>query len=307
MTVSIIGAGMAGLLAGAMFRQNAQVYEAAKSLPNNHHALLRFRSDEIAHHLNIPFHEVEVLKIVKPWRNQIADAVGYSMKSNGRASLRSIKTAQGKVDKRYIAPPDFIQALEELQAKPVAYGQCLDLAGLQELGERGPVISTIPMPMLMDLLNWPDKPSFEYRHGWVVKADIHAPCDLCATIYYPDPEVPIIRATLTGELLQVELVERFDQAAWAVDRIMEMVLKDFGLDKASYAAELVQQRYAKIVPVEDRERRRFIMWATDEYNIFSLGRFAIWKPGLLLDDVFHDCRKIMAMIGDGHNYSGRLK
>jgi 2-polyprenyl-6-methoxyphenol hydroxylase-like FAD-dependent oxidoreductase len=112
MTVSIIGAGMAGLLAGAMFRQEAQIYEAAASLPNNHHALLRFRSDDIAQHLNIEFSSVEVMKIVKPWRNKVAEAIGYSMKSNGRASLRSIRSAEGKIDKRFVAPPDFIQQLE---------------------------------------------------------------------------------------------------------------------------------------------------------------------------------------------------
>jgi hypothetical protein len=48
------------------------------------------------------------------------------------------------------------------------------------------------------------------------------------------------------------------------------------------------------------------MWATDEFNIYSLGRFAIWKPHVLLDDVFHDMRKIQSMIRDGHNYNGRL-
>ena len=64
MTVRIIGAGMAGLLAGSMFRGQAQIYESAPSLPNNHHALLRFRSDGISNHLNIPFQAVDVVKIV---------------------------------------------------------------------------------------------------------------------------------------------------------------------------------------------------------------------------------------------------
>lgn len=44
----IIGAGMAGLLAANLLhRFNPTVLEKAPSLPNNHAALLRFRSDEI--------------------------------------------------------------------------------------------------------------------------------------------------------------------------------------------------------------------------------------------------------------------
>lgn len=304
--ISIIGAGMAGLLAGAMFRGDAHVYEASPHLPNNHHALLRFRSDEISHHLNIPFRSVDVIKIVKPFRNKVAEAVGYSVKSNGRASLRSIKTAEGKIDRRFIAPKDFIQHLEVLQVNLPTYNCKVDKEWISEKAKEGPVISTMPMGSLMDILEYPHRSSFGYRHGWVAKGEVDIESDLCATIYYPDPSVPIIRATLTGSLLQAELVEEFDQVAWGLDRIMDTVLHDMGMEGSAYSGELVPQRYAKIAAIPDRERKRFIMWATDHHGIYSLGRFAVWQPGLLLDDVFHDCRKIMDMIRDGHNYHGRL-
>lgn len=306
MTVSIIGAGMAGLLAGAMFRSDSHIYEAANSLPNNHHALLRFRSDEIANHLNIPFKAVDVLKVVKPYRNKVAEAVGYSIKSNGRASLRSIKSAEGKIDQRYIAPSDFIEQMERIQTQKPQYGTEVDRAWIERKAESGPVISTIPMGTLMRILDYQPRSSFGYRHGWVVKGEIAVESDMCATIYYPDPAVPIVRATLTGEAIQVELVEEFDQSAWGVDRLMEEVLRDFGLEGCFYVAEMVPQRYAKIVSLPERERKKFVMWATDEFGVYSLGRYAVWKPGLLLDDVFGDCQKIMSMIRDGHNYHGRL-
>ena len=46
--VTIIGAGMAGLLAANMLRhRDPVILEAQKSLPNNHHALLRFRSSVV--------------------------------------------------------------------------------------------------------------------------------------------------------------------------------------------------------------------------------------------------------------------
>jgi len=308
MTVSIIGAGMAGLLAGAMFGREAQIYEAASSLPNNHHALLRFRTDDIAQHLNIPFQPVEVIKIVKPFRNKVAEAIGYSMKSNGRASLRSIKTAEGRIDNRFIAPPDFIQMLAERQHNEIDFDFPFDKPNAEEWSKAGPIISTIPMGSLMKMLEYPHRPDFQYRHGSVVVAELGIPSDLCATIYYPEPGLPIVRATLTGDLLQIELVEEFDPVEWTVEAFMDIVLWDFGLaGLQNYKAELRHQKYAKIVGIDDRERRKFIMWATDEYKIYSLGRFAIWKPGLLLDDVFHDVRKIQAMLRSGTNYHGRLK
>jgi hypothetical protein len=306
MTVSIIGAGMAGLLAGAMFRQEAQIYEAAASLPNNHHALLRFRSDDIAQHLNIEFSSVEVMKIVKPWRNKVAEAIGYSMKSNGRASLRSIRSAEGKIDKRFVAPPDFIQQLEELQANEIHYDFKVDKKWIETTGNSEPIISTMPMGSLMQLLEYPEPLEFNYRHGHVIKAELDLPSDLCATIYYPDPELPFTRATLTGDALQIELVEEYARVIFTLPIILEIVLGDFGLESCRHSAELVPQRYAKISPVNDRERRKFIMWATDNFNIYSLGRFAVWKPGLLLDDVFHDVRKIQAMLRNGHNYESRF-
>jgi hypothetical protein len=47
--MKIIGAGMAGLIAGHMLRRHSpEIHEAASSLPNNHSALLRFRSDAVA-------------------------------------------------------------------------------------------------------------------------------------------------------------------------------------------------------------------------------------------------------------------
>lgn len=302
--IKIIGAGMAGLLAGAMLRGEAQIYEAAESLPNNHHALLRFRKDEIAQHLNIEFQAVDVIKIIKQFRNPIAEAVGYSQKVGGRIQLRSIKDVDGSVSKRFIAPPDFVQTLADMQSNPINYG-----FSVKEKSFFGgdPVISTMPMGALMKLLDYPHQSSFGYRHGWVVKADMHMPCDLCATIYYPDPDVPIVRATLTGELMQIEMVETFDRAAWAVDRIMDEVMHDFGLSGASYEAELLPQRYAKITPIPERERLRFILWATDNFNVYSLGRFAVWRPSILLDDIYHDVQKIQHMLRNGNNYAGRLK
>lgn len=310
MTVRIIGAGMAGLLAGAMFRGEAQIYEAAPSLPNNHHALLRFRSNEISHYLNIPFQEVDVLKVVREYVNPVAQAIAYSRKATGTASLRSSVTAEGKIERRYIAPDDFIHQMAAHQHNPIVYDSpVMDKSWFEEPAAKGtPVISTMPMPRLMDVLGYPHRSSFGYRHGWVINASLNIESRACATIYYPDPAMPIIRATLTNALLQIELIEDYERndTMWPIEQVMSLVMADFGLDSISYEMKLEAQKYAKISPIPERERRRFIMWATDHFGIYSVGRFAIWKPGLLLDDVFKDIMKIQRMI-KSTNYSDRLK
>ena len=63
MTISVIGAGLAGLLAGNMLRhRDPVIHEVQPSLPNNHSAVLRFRSSAVGDVLNIPFQKVKMIK-----------------------------------------------------------------------------------------------------------------------------------------------------------------------------------------------------------------------------------------------------
>ena len=55
---------------------------------------------------------------------------------------------------------------------------------------------------------------------------------------------------------------------------------------------MTSQKYAKIQPIDETARKQFLAWATDNFNIFSLGRFATWRPGLLLDDLVQDVQRI---------------
>lgn len=316
--VAIVGAGMAGLLAGAMFRGEGQLYEAAPSLPNNHHALLRFRSDVIAQYLNLQFKEVSLIKITKPWRNPVADAISYSMKCTGKATIRSLTSADGKVSKRFIADPNFISDLSHCQVNPILFGEAISSDFLKAGGR--PVISTMPMPLLMKLLDYDRRIDFKSCGGAVIKVDLEMDSDICATIYYPDPDFGSSRATLTGSTLQIEIPlpwapGREDEviAGWigqpgpTFTTFIAPVLEDFGLmtkvDRSQWSIH--KQKYAKILPADDHERKRFIMWATDQFGIYSLGRFATWRPGLLLDDVFHDVHHIQQMLKSS-NYDRRF-
>lgn len=312
----IIGAGMAGLLAGGMIRDEpVTIYERAPSLPNNHSAVLRFRSSIVGDTLGIEFKAVNMMKSVDMWRNPVADSLAYSKKTNGSATLRSVMTADGAVAKRYIAPENLIQLMAERVNGEIIYNS---VAHPLKLMEDDKVISTMPMPALMELLSYPHKPDFKYVAGFNINCTIEN-SDAYVSLYVPDPEFLFNRVSITGDKLTIEfalphdstdsvkrLVEEYNEKGHLVESFIEEAVALLGIDGSEYYNIAVKaQPYAKILPIDEGERRRFIVWASDTYNIYSLGRFATWRPGLLMDDVVDDVRKIRRIMKHG-SYEARL-
>ena len=58
-------------------------------------------------------------------------------------------------------------------------------------------------------------------------------------------------------------------------------------------------KYGKLLPIEEKVRKEFILYLTQQYNIFSVGRFATWRQ-LLLDDIVDDINVIDNMVGDNY-------
>lgn len=325
MKFKVVGAGMAGLLAAAILRDDcSEVLEMQSELPNNHSALLRFRSSIVGDALNIPFRKVKVMKAVVPHTgNPIGDALSYSLKTNGHATLRSSISANGEIEDRYIAPNDLINQMALKVSAPIRFQKELEApvtsrkrtSSIKER-QKEPIISTIPMPVLMTILEYPDKPEFKSVIGYNLNVKLQS-TDVCATLYYPNPSLKRYRASITGDRLTIEYAFpglNADESAAKMDRMMthpkecfdecQEVLADFGLGYYQAAKmigkpEIKLQRYAKVLPIEDTARKRFIVWASDEHGIFSLGRFATWRPSLLLDDIVNDVRVIQKIAADG--------
>lgn len=308
MTVRIYGAGMAGLLASEMFRrERPMVFEAKAELPDNHGALLRFRSDAVARETGQPFHRVRVLKAVHSGGRlrssaTLRDANAYAYKVSGSISPRSILDLT-PCD-RYVAPENFCNMMaRDARLKLNAPLTLADLEAYRGQREHA-VISTIPMPALMKIVGWDGSAfAFHYRPIWSASLDITEPrTDVYQTIYYPEADVPYYRASITGARLIVEYTTD-PGTQFSLAEVME----DFGLPMQTDTSRVSvkRQEYGKLLPMPERAREEFILAMTDEFNLYSVGRFATWRQ-ILLDDVVNDVRVVEKMINQRNTYKTRL-
>jgi hypothetical protein len=288
MKIEIVGAGMAGLLAANMLkRHNPVVFESQASLPNNHSAVLRFGSNLVGDVIGVPFKKVSMIKTYLPWRNKVADCLQYSYKCAGvHRSDRSI-TREAFSEERWISPPTLISTMAE----------GIDINYEYKWSKpKGPTISTLPMPILAKLLGYefPEE-TFKYVHGANLKAQVKN-CDAYMSLYVPDPKYSFNRVSITGDELIAEYAfKSFPKLELKeIDRFSEMstIRILLGVYFREDSCIIKEQKYAKIQPIDERLRRDFLVWATDKHNIFSLGRFATWRPGLLLDSLVQDIRLI---------------
>jgi hypothetical protein len=299
-TETILGAGLSGLIAAYQF-PSAQLLEACGPQNSQHKAVLRFRTDALSRLTGIPFNKVRVRKSI--WYDgrhttpTIQLANWYSRKTNGNYIDRSIWNIDA-VD-RYIAPEDLQQRMVEYVRRRIHWNAPADAATIREAAGQGPVISTIPMPALVKLLGMESPPrAFDYA-GITVDRYRITNANLYQTIYYPAPNFPVYRASITKDLL---IVERTANPAPHFDE----VLLSFGIMR--YEIKKVEydhhQKFGKIAPMDDTYRRATIFNATLRHQVYSLGRFAVWR-NILLDDVVDDATVIKRLITQG-NYSAAL-
>lgn len=283
---------MAGLLAANMLRNHEpSVLERQSELPNNHHAVLRFRTDDVSQQLRIPFRKVRVFKTCDE-PDPIRAAMLYSRKVTGRWEMRSLIDLAPK--DRFIAPPNLIELMG--RGIGIAFDHIWKGGSRPEV----PVISTMPMAALMEELGYQGpRPSFLSLPGWTVTATI-PDCDAFVTRYYARHRSPVYRASVTGDQLIIEAVGPPAEADIDIIGLTRRVMADLGIEGAEHGApRLHTSRYAKIGELSDADRRLakdFMFWASHEHNVYSLGRFATWRAGLLLDDLVNDIIQIESWI-----------
>jgi len=296
----VVGAGLAGLIAAHAWPM-AEVFERAPRPTQSHKALLRFRGEQVAALTGIDFRRVTVRKAL--WAAggfaapNIALANAYSAKVIGRIfNDRSIWNLDPV--ERWIAPEDFYAQLVANVGARVAWNQDVALPELTSRG--GTVLSTIPLPHALNSVGeeFGDDLVFESAPITVRRYRVRE-CDVFQTVYFPERELPVYRASITGDLLIAESIG----VEWDEDAVRELLEQAFGVAGRLTPIESVQQRYGKIAPIPDATRRALLLQLTERHGVYSLGRFATWR-NVLLDDLVHDIAVIKRLI-TGDRYATR--
>jgi hypothetical protein len=285
--VLIAGAGLSGLIAATQF-PGATIAEKAMEPAQQHQAVLRFRSDVVSRATQIPFRKVMVHKTI--FHDNLFHSVCtpmlanlYSQKVLGTISDRSIWDLRAV--ERFIAPSTFYDQLIDSAASRIAWNT--DVSGAFEFNKT-PIISTIPMEIAarksgVDVSDV----KFEYASIHVLVGEIPS-CDVHQTIYFPEGDTTVYRASITGNKLIIECVAPPDKS------MINEVLDCFGI---GHNVDLATQRqkYGKIVPIADRTRKDIMLAMTMSKNVYSLGRFATWR-NILLDDLVQDIEAIKTLM-----------
>lgn len=285
--MNIIGAGLTGLLAAYAFK-DAVIHEYLKE-PRVHKAVLRFRTEEVSKLTGIPFKKVTVQKdVYSNGRFVGADLRHmnhYSLKVTGGFSQRSIGDL--KPVERYIAPLDFHQQMLDHHKDRIFYDSDVPLTQMSI-----PVISTLPLNVLIEKFGLDAKlPEQALSNAPIYVTTVtFAHCDLYQTVYFPDLDMSVYRASITGSQMIIESMAPID---------MKMVhcIKDvFGLSGAWEVGSFnFKQVIGKFEPLDEEYRKQLMYDITTALGIYSLGRHATWRK-ILLDDVVHDIECIQSMM-----------
>lgn len=301
---------MSGLLAANIFRKmNPVVMEKQSVLPDNHGALLRFRTRSVSDSSGIPFKDVFVRKQINYHGKHFTDptipmANEYCLKVSGEYNDRSVWNLSDA--KRFIAPDNFLKKLED--GCNIKYNS--DFNNIEGRGTC-PIISTMPMYNLMKILGWREIPEFKHREIFSITFNIEKPnIELYQTTYYPNIKLPFYRISITENKIIMEFLEKpLAGYEWEskilslFDYCNHFLKHDFGI---SISEENISnfktkhQKYGKLIPIDVALRKKFIAWATNKHGIYSLGRWATHRQ-ILMDDVVEDIKVIEKLI-ETNNY-----
>lgn len=300
MKVAVIGAGHAGLIAAQMLRRelyDVTVSEIKNELPLNHASVLRFRTDALQKALGVPLKKVRVIKDVVDSRGIIPDSLNYAKKVTGEYRTDRSVPIKPEVVERYVYDGNLSKLLS--RDLNIVYG--VDAKAFPEwMQEQSPIISTIPMDSFTDGVT---KEEFKRSHSTCITAHLVG-VDAYLSAYVSNPDSFIARISVTGSLMQVDIEKGLsfasgDSAYSFIDEALELI----GIFTLYRDVTVHAGSSTKLLPIDERERKRIIMKLTDDLNIYSVGRQATWRPKLLLDDVVDDVRKVIMML---RGYSNKL-
>lgn len=305
MKIVIIGSGLAGCIAaGALSSHRPKVFEAktaAESGLNSHYALMRMRDESVAKYLGCFAIKVRVLKEICNEHGENSQACSiqalnaYSKKVYGRLGNRSIEHL-GYVD-RYLIDAGNISS-GDVKFGHKAYFIEGHKVGLSVIGLNDIItedfdfcISTLPLPVNLELARMDVPDIFESKEIHIARGRLGIESDVHQTIYFPDFRFPVYRATLEGQEIIIESVEEISSGD--IDHVLAAF--NLALGYVDYKSMTYHsQKYGKIHCKDDDLRKALIYELTEKFGIYSLGRYAIWKP-IRADHLAQDIERIISL------------
>ena len=322
-SILIIGTGLAGSIAYHALRAFKPTCldrrpEPEEGMLGLHPAVMRLRDRQVADIIGAKFREVRISKaIFMDDRLYTVSDIRlnnlYSRKVYGALGRRSLNSLEEET--RYIMPEGYPAPESTLWGRSVAeiepgvvYVNTPE--GKTEKHKYRHLISTIPMEHLIAKLKYPGgftELEFEFTPIKVLHIKLKIPSSVNQTIYFPSPMTSVYRITIQSQDVIIESIEETGDWVALLQRAFGLDSYDFDYD-ATRMDDWKTMPIGKISPMNENHRLRCIMWLTDEYNIFSFGRFSVWKP-LRTDHLLGDIEKIRRIISatdTESKYKGRL-
>jgi hypothetical protein len=319
--IIIIGAGLAGTIAyNALRSYDPIVIESKPPTPKikTHPAIMRLRDPQIAKYIGTDCSKIKVTKGIyfddfPQTSSDIQLNNLYSRKVYGSLGNRSLNDL-GEQERWLIdgyRPPDNIiwnRKVSSIQ-NGIVNCQNRDNPGTSiEKHKYDICVSTIPMPAMFNIVGTPkdvlDSTEFDCNPVYVLRLKLNIPSNIHQTIYYPEPTTSIYRATIQNQTMIIESMDDesypFNVGEWKAE--LKMICRSFGIEINNIDRSLdycwKKIPIGKIKPIDEDKRLHYIMWLTDKHNIFSFGRFSVWRP-LRTDHLISDIEKIKRIIKAG--------
>jgi hypothetical protein len=307
MKIAILGTGLAACVAAriletykpTIFSMDRPVEPALE----NHKAVMRIKDASLGLILGVPTKAITVHKGVFSEGNltttpTIAHNNSYSLKTSGFIGNKSI--FQLATAKRFMLLESPRIPEQNLNKNNVIF---IDDSGITTCIECGMkfdfIISTLPLPVTCQLVGI-DYSCFPLDRDGLDAAEIEVQTydlgidtsNAYQTIYFPDCDTPLYRATLQDSKIIAEATKRKGINATIEKEYLEGA---FGLDLRRVKMKRAIQPRGKLGHISNDKRKQLIYQLTNEHNIFSFGRHAIWKP-IRADDLLQDIDLIQGMM-----------
>jgi hypothetical protein len=297
MKIVILGAGLSGCLAAEMFKAHDVTMVAPPSSSvglQNHKAVMRIKDPTMAMILGVVAKKILVSKGIRskgefvPYAS-IRDSNLYSLKLYGYIGNKSILDT--KTVERHLMVGEIVPRCKVIPSSILRIKKGSILLKGQKVLEYDFCISTLPMFVNCKLTGLSKlNQLFNTAEITILNWPLGIPTsNTYQTIYYPDLETPLYRATLQDGTIISEIIG----GTYWHDKIRKELEASFGILLAS-EPEAFTQKNGKMHSIDETARKKIIYSLTDKFNLFSLGRYSIWKQ-IRADDLLSDVNTIVSL------------